>query len=283
MDPTSQEHAGEVSRGERFTFGANWAALPCACSTTTASREAEILPARACCGVDSTSKGKRFLDIGSGSGLFSLAARRLGARVHSMDYDPQSVACTAELRRRYFPEDPAWTVTQGSVLDRRTSSSALGTHRHRLFLGRAPPHWRHVEGPGQHATLPVAPGGSLFVSIYNDQGARSKAWRILKRVYCSGLPGRWFVTALGSAYFFLVCLKEDLLRFRDPTRRYREYRKNRGMSVLHDWIDWFGGYPFEVAKVDQIFQFYHSRGFELTNLVSVGGALGCNEFVFRRQ
>ncbi len=231
-------------------------------------------------GVDSLA-GKRFLDIGSGSGLFSLAARRLGATVHSMDYDPQSVACTAELRRRYFPEDPAWTVTQGSVLDRGTVES-LGTHDIVYSWGvlhHTGDMWKAL----QHATLPVAPGGSLFVSIYNDQGARSKAWRILKRVYCSGLPGRWFVTALGSAYFFLVCLKEDLLRFRDPTRRYREYRKNRGMSVLHDWIDWFGGYPFEVAKVDQIFQFYHSRGFELTNLVSVGGALGCNEFVFRRK
>src|SRR5215213_1120252 len=62
--------------------------------------------------------GLTFLDIGSGSGLSSLAARRLGARVHSFDYDPQSVACTQELKRRYFPEDSDWTVEEGSVLDR---------------------------------------------------------------------------------------------------------------------------------------------------------------------
>src|SRR5262245_27430993 len=61
--------------------------------------------------------GLSFLDIGSGSGLFSLAARRLGARVHSFDYDPQSVACAAELRRRYFPGDPQWVVEEGSALD----------------------------------------------------------------------------------------------------------------------------------------------------------------------
>jgi 2-polyprenyl-3-methyl-5-hydroxy-6-metoxy-1,4-benzoquinol methylase len=278
MDPTSQEHAAEVNRGERFTFGANWQRFLTVLNDDRI-REAES-SLRGMLGVE-TLAGKRFLDIGSGSGLFSLAARRLGATVHSMDYDPQSVACTAELRRRYFPEDPAWTVTQGSVLE-RGAVEALGTHDIVYSWGvlhHTGDMWKAL----QHATLPVAPGGSLFVSIYNDQGARSKAWRMLKRIYCSGLAGRWFVTALGSAYFFLVCLKEDLLRFRDPTRRYREYRKNRGMSVLHDWIDWFGGYPFEVAKVDQIFQFYHSRGFELTNLVSVGGALGCNEFVFRRE
>jgi len=64
-----------------------------------------------------TLTGKRFLDIGSGRGLFSLDARRLGAKVHSFDYDPQSVACTVELRRRYFPDDPDWQVKQGSALD----------------------------------------------------------------------------------------------------------------------------------------------------------------------
>ena len=62
-------------------------------------------------------QGKAFLDIGSGSGLFSLSARRLGARVHSFDYDPESVACTAELKRRYFPEDSDWVIEEGSVLD----------------------------------------------------------------------------------------------------------------------------------------------------------------------
>lgn len=37
-------------------------------------------------------EGKTFLDIGSGSGLFFLCAARLGgSKVHSFDYDPQSV------------------------------------------------------------------------------------------------------------------------------------------------------------------------------------------------
>jgi 2-polyprenyl-6-hydroxyphenyl methylase/3-demethylubiquinone-9 3-methyltransferase len=61
--------------------------------------------------------GKKFLDIGSGSGLSSLAAYRLGAKVHSFDIDSQSVACTAELRRRYCTENTDWVVEQGSVLE----------------------------------------------------------------------------------------------------------------------------------------------------------------------
>jgi len=62
-------------------------------------------------------KDKTFLDIGSGSGIFSLAVRRLGAAVHSFDYNPDSVHCIQVLKDIYYPGDPAWTVEQGSVLD----------------------------------------------------------------------------------------------------------------------------------------------------------------------
>ena len=55
--------------------------------------------------------------MGSGSGLFSLAARLLGAKGYSFDYFLQSVACTVELKRRYFPDDE-WVVESGSVLDK---------------------------------------------------------------------------------------------------------------------------------------------------------------------
>src|SRR5947209_9421146 len=109
---TLSEHAAEVARGERFEFGENW------------KRFLDVLDdERIATAVDSLTsmlkvaslEGKRFLDAGSGSGLFSLAARKLGASVVSFDFDPQSVACTRELRRRYFPDDPRWTVEAGSV------------------------------------------------------------------------------------------------------------------------------------------------------------------------
>jgi len=55
------------------------------------------------------------------------------------------------------------------------------------------------------------------------------------------------------------------------------------MSRWHDWVDWVGGYPFEVAKPEQIFAFCRDRGFELVRLQTVGGSIGCNQFVFRRS
>src|SRR5215831_16956971 len=110
----SSQHAVELGQGERFAFGKNWSRFLDSLDDTRIAEAQRSLQEM----LDvQTLAAMRFLDIGSGSGLFSLAARRLGARVHSFDYDPQSVACTRELRRRYGGEDPDWVVEEGSVLD----------------------------------------------------------------------------------------------------------------------------------------------------------------------
>ncbi len=117
------EHATETATGKRFEFGKNWSRF-LELLDDTRIKEAET-SLKQMLSVDSL-EGKSFIDVGSGSGLFSLAARRLGARVHSFDYDPNSVACTTELRRRYFPNDNAWKVEEASVLDQQYLNS-LGT------------------------------------------------------------------------------------------------------------------------------------------------------------
>ena len=105
----------EVEAGKRFDFGANWTRfLAVIDDDRIAQAESSLKQMLRIERLD----GQRFLDIGSGSGLFSLAARRLGASVHSFDLDPQSVACTQELKRRYCPEDSEWHIERGSALDR---------------------------------------------------------------------------------------------------------------------------------------------------------------------
>ena len=110
---TAAQHSLEVQLGKRFEFGANWAKFLSVVNEeriVQAEKSLEQL-------LPGTIEGKTFLDIGSGSGLFSLAARRRGALVHSFDYDPQSVGCTQEMRRRFSPDESKWMIQQGSVLD----------------------------------------------------------------------------------------------------------------------------------------------------------------------
>ena len=104
----------EVRKGERFEFGKNWAAFLSTLDDGRISVAENSL--KEMLGVEDWA-GKTFLDAGSGSGLFSLVARRLGANVTSFDYDPSSVACATELRSRFFPDDNNWDIKRGSVLD----------------------------------------------------------------------------------------------------------------------------------------------------------------------
>jgi 2-polyprenyl-6-hydroxyphenyl methylase/3-demethylubiquinone-9 3-methyltransferase len=268
-------HAKEVARGERFEFGKNWAWF------LRSLNDDRILGAedslKALLETESLA-GKSFLDIGSGSGLFSLAARRLGARVRSFDYDPQSVNCALELRRQYFPDDAEWTVERGSALDAEYLRS-LGTfdvvyswgvlhHTGRMWQALA------------NAAEPVKPGGKLFISIYNDQGTPSRRWTRVKKAYNDLPPALRFLVVWPS--FWVLnwrSIVKDFLRGR-PFQSIREYGKYRGMTFWSDLIDWVGGYPFEVATPEQIFDFYRSRRFSLMRLKTCAGSLGCNEFVF---
>jgi SAM-dependent methyltransferase len=271
------DHSLDVARGERFQFGRNWRAflavvdderIRAACADLTEMLQAPTLA------------GMTFLDVGSGSGLSSLAARTLGARVVSFDYDPDSVACTEELRRRYFLGDPDWRVQRGSALDERFLER-LGTFDIVYSWGvlhHTGDMWRAMDLITRSST----PGGYLFVALYNDGGKASERWRRIKRFYCSGRLGRLLVGGTFTTWWFLRALVSDTCRGRSPVQRYRNYRKRRGMSIVHDWIDWLGGYPYEVTTPEKVFEFYTSRGFALLKLRTSGGPMGVNQFVFRR-
>lgn len=266
----------EIISGGRFQFGKNWQRfLSILNEERIVEAENSILKMLDLEAIEE----KAFLDIGSGSGIFSLAAVRLGAsRVHSFDYDPQSVACTREIKRRYLPQKKNWSIEQGDVLDKQ--------YLHTLGQWDIVYCWGvlHHTGNMWQALENIVPlvkkGGKLFISIYNDQGNRSLFWRWIKRSYCSLLFWRWMIIGFFVPYFIVGGLAKDLLRFRDPILRYAEYKKNRGMSPIYDWLDWLGGYPFEVARPEEIFDFYRKKSFTLERLKTCGAGLGCSEFVF---
>ena len=276
-DTTPGSHEQEMAQGKRFAFGKNWSHF------LRLLDDSRIDLAKASLqhmlGRDSLT-GLRFLDAGSGSGLFSLAAKMLGAEVTSFDYDPLSVACTSTLRNRYFPKDKTWRIEQGSVLDKAYLSTigpfdivySWGVLHHTGAM------WQALDNVG---TL-VSGNGNLYIAIYNDQGGASRRWTIVKRYYNKHRVLRPILLVASAVRLWtLPAIRYTLQgRLRQAGKDYSE--RGRGMSPIRDLVDWVGGYPFEVATPDRIFDFYHSRGFMLERLKTCGGS-GCNEYVFRRQ
>lgn len=283
MSTVENQHADEVRKGDRFQFGKNWSNF---LKTLNPKKiELAMQSLREFLKVD-TLEGKSFIDIGSGSGLFSLAAYRLGADVMSFDYDSNSYACTKELRRRYFDGRGQWVVEQASVLD-TTYMSALPTFDVVYSWGvlhHTGSMWQAIDNVKRLSPI----GGKLFIAIYNDNGVDTDRWAEIKRRYNAipsalRLPYALKVIAQFEYPRAISYLKDGKLReYIDIWRKYDEIAL-RGMNQWHDWIDWIGGHPYERATVAEIVDFCAKDGFKLVHLNDSSGGYGCHQFVFERE
>lgn len=259
---------------DRFAFGRNWERFVLRVQPAHVDEAVRALDGL----VGSTLDGVRFLDIGCGSGLHSLAARRLGAEVWAFDYDPDAVRAAQALRDRFAPEDPAWRIEQGSALD---EDYLDGLGKFDIVYSWGVLHhtgdmWRAID----LAAGRVSAGGRLVLALYNDQGWQSTVWRTIKATYVRVPPLRWLLLGLTAPLFLGPQLLRDLVRLR-PGASWREYKRRRGMSPWTDLVDWVGGYPYEVATAETVRRFLSQRGF-IVECERLTKRLGCNEFVFRR-
>ena len=259
-----------------FSFGKNWYAFVHSYLNDERIREAskslsDFLGLQ-------TLEGMTFLDVGCGSGLFSLAAYRLGASaIVSFDFDPFSVKCCEYLKEK--EGSPAnWTVTKGSILD----DDFLGNINKAdvVYSWGVLHHTGNMWQAIRNASKLVIPGGLFFIAVYNRVGGPfgSKTWLELKRVY--NRSPRIIKWVIEYSFISLIILKM-LVTLKNPASEIKNYQKNRGMNFITDIKDSLGGYPYEYADAGEVFRFCKQEfGFVLENMRTVND-LGLNEFLFR--
>jgi 2-polyprenyl-6-hydroxyphenyl methylase/3-demethylubiquinone-9 3-methyltransferase len=273
--PSSQTPTSLDAREIRFAFGKNWSEFLTHFNSGRLGAAQRSLTEFL--GMADLS-GRTFLDIGCGSGLFSLAAHSLRAsKVVSFDFDANSVSCAQSLRES--AEAPGnWIVQQGSVLDREFLGS----------LGRFDVvySWGVLHHTGdmwlaiRNAASLVAPNGLLCIALYN-RTPKSEHWKRVKRFYCqSPKPVK---LALEAYYVVKQRVLRNLLRGRNPFKvAFQNFGHERGMHWLADLRDWLGGYPYEFATVDEVFSFMKQE-FPSSTLVNIKTepGLGNNWFLYR--
>lgn len=230
-------------------------------------------------------KGKTFLDIGCGSGLFSLAAYQLGAtKIVSFDIDSDSVNCCRHLRQ-LVGKPKFWQVLTGSILDQKLVKS-IGTFDYVYAWGvlhHTGQMWQALKNTCQL----TKEGGLLYLAIYN----KATDWRF----YTDGRFGpssfwlkvkKWYsgssavVQSLVDITVISFLVLGYLLTGQNPRKKIQDHTKLRGMSWHTDIRDWLGGYPYEYATVTEIRRFVEKRNFSLVKFKN-NYSLKNNEYLFQ--
>lgn len=225
-------------------------------------------------------EGKSFLDIGSGSGLHSLAALRLGAKsVMAVDIDPDSVETTRAMLQANGAEATA-DVRLVSILS--AEAEALGKYDIVYSWGvlhHTGAMWTAIEKAATH----VDDGGLFVLAIY-QKTPLCGAWKIEKRIFTKSGS---FLRSLIRVPFIAAFKAGLALTGRSPSKYIENYKGARGMNFYNDIDDWLGGYPYESASETAIIQFVEKLGFAkewASDLTPKLGLFGtpCSEFRFRR-
>jgi SAM-dependent methyltransferase len=296
-----QGNLADVER--RFAFGRNWA------DYSRLIGEQQI--AEAIAGLrrllgDFDLRGRRFLDIGSGSGLHAVAALRLGAsEVVAIDLDQESVTTTKEVLTR-FAQQGVFRVERRSVFDLGQPGLELGTFDV-VYSWGVLHHTGDLVSAVRRATEAVAAGG-LFVFALYRRTYLCRFWAWEKRWYSSASApaqciAREVFTLWSRAIFCAVGIRHALA---DPWRRRRygvggrsvsfkayvaNYASSRGMDFQHDVHDWLGGFPYQSilpAEVDRLMTdcglTHQSSYFCAPKSRKTHGLLGsgCDEYVYSK-
>lgn len=252
-----------------FSFGKNWQAyLRAADDEAVGLAQADVLHWLGRGAIE----GRSVLDVGSGSGIHSLAFWQLGAEsIHSLDVDSASVEAT----RSVWTEAgrPAnWQVLEASILDAGLPGRLKPDGYEIVYSWGVLHHTGAMwEALGKTLGL-VAEGGRLWIGLYAS-GPRYEQILALKRSYnAGGSSKRWLLERRlilrsilrQGANSSRALLRLDFKHLTNPLRWNR--RVGRGMDTYHDIVDWLGGLPYEEADHNEVISFVRPLGFVLDRL-----------------
>jgi 2-polyprenyl-6-hydroxyphenyl methylase/3-demethylubiquinone-9 3-methyltransferase len=219
--------------------------------------------------------GKTFLDVGCGSGLFSIAANALGAeKVLAFDYDPDSISASkkileivsqwdGDIRKDSIEFKVESILNQDFKIGQFDVVYSWGVLHHTGDMYAAFDRIKNL----------VAEKGTLVLAIYNKHFT-SPIWKLIKFTYVKS--PRFIKKILVFLVLAIKFLGVLIISWRNPLKR------GRGMRFYTDIVDWVGGYPYEYASTDEVTDFFQSKGFKLIRLIKTRGFTGCNEFVFEK-
>ncbi len=257
-----------------YDFGGNWQAFSAA-KLDARRLDAAVQSLRQLIGAENV-QGRTFLDVGCGSGLFSVAAALCGAaQVVGFDINPTGIEVCRSNAARFAEHLNSVAVPHfcvGSALDREFLT-ALGTFDVVYAWGclhHTGDMWQAIRNT---ASLVKPETGTLVMSIYNYHWT-SPVWKQVKFLYnVSPRPVRWLLNYLFGALVYAGVW---------ATTRQNPLKKERGMDFWYDVIDWLGGYPYEYARIADVVDFVQALGFQVEQVVKTRGWTGCNEYVFSR-
>jgi len=226
-------------------------------------------------------QNKTFIDVGSGSGLFSLAAIQLGAKVTSLDIDDNAIECNKLLREKYKIEKEDWKILKGSVLSEQFIQS-LGKFD-LVYSWGVLHHTGNMYKALQNVDFLMEERSLLYLALYNYNTKKiegtSPFWEKVKSKYNnSGKFGKKVIYHIYLSYLILgLCISG-----KNPYDYIKNYKKKRGMDFYIDIFDWLGGYPYEYATPEKITDFYETKNYSLKKIDKVR-SLGCNQFLFEKN
>jgi 2-polyprenyl-3-methyl-5-hydroxy-6-metoxy-1,4-benzoquinol methylase len=263
------------ARASHFEFGRNWGDF--VENVANEDRISDAVRGLSKLFPDGELRGRRMLDIGSGSGLSMLAALRLGAaEVVGFDIDENSVAAARSLLERFAPGQ-RWQVSLASIFDASPGSSQRFDVVHSWgVLHHTGDMWAALANASQW----VADDGMLAVALY-AKSPFCGLWRLEKRLYTHMHPA---LQAATRGLYKAADVISKLAHGQNPIKFIRNYRV-RGMSWTHDVHDWLGGYPYQSASPEEVHQHLATLGFSMVRENIHGYELlgsSCDEYVARR-